>query len=525
MGGKVQMIFEGDEKKLADSLDRQRTKLRNLQAEFDKLKAKGKSAGDGVSRGMKKGTGSLAKMRKGFTQLIGPIASVGAAVGTVTKLMGELNEERLRGAAMAKDNFGMLQQLGQISKSPADFRNMIRMASDTSIKEGVPFNEAGAGVFAGRSLEMSDREIKDLQPVARLVGDYGGAIRGVGKMFAGFTRKETGSARAIFNKMGVAAETSDVSLDEFAPEAIGIAAPFRQIGLSDEEGLAAMSVLSAGQGATPAIAATQLKSLATAIFKSDPKLGVKGLNLADAVRKIKSMPESDQIKHFLGRAEAARGLQGLTDKMGKYEPLVDRLHQEEALTDAGSPDTYLKSKLRNFESLGLVRSLLGERRSGAVNVLSEMASHGEGKLDWKTLENRAYTALREDPFADSFDRFQGRLNMGWFKAKEWAGLGNPEQMREYIESRTGASLGTAATGLRSLDRMLGPDGGEAAPDGPAWVRLQYAAEAMIRAAEAMEKSSEAPKIEDRRVQTFYGNPNERSQMRSPAGRHDSATGR
>ena len=503
MAGKVQMIFEGDGKKLEGELEKMRTKLRSVEAGFDKLKKAGKDTGDGVSKGMSKGAAGLDKVGKGFVNMLGPIVSVTAAIGAAKAILAEFNAERAKGLDASRGALVGFQKLAQISDGDSNkFRNLVGTAGAISVGEGTPLPESLDAVFAGASTNLTEEEMLALSPFARFSPEVQPVYRGVGKLLAGFTREEVGSALMGANKLGVAAKTSDISFAEFAPELATLGAPSRMIGIGDEDAMAALSVLSAGQGKNPDQAATQIKALMTAVRKSPKELGIRdsGLDLAGMVEAIGALPEEQRVKHFESNVRSASGLSAMTTKLSEMRSLSSRLYQEgDELT--GTPDSFMQRAANMFMSPALTRSLIENRRAIQEREISAMSAHGGGELDFETAHDRAKAYLSRATYLGTLEKIQGEAGLKMRSIwQSFTGEGG-EGVRDYMIEEFGVDVGGSRTEetLRALMDALRDN-----------------TEAVNR---------RGPSIEDNRTQINYGAPNARDQMRSPSGRKDPSTGR
>lgn len=521
MPPKIQLILEGDAKKLEAELEKVRNKLRKVEGNLAKVKDQGQKMGASSSR-------VLGYMKGSFIDLLGPIASVSGAIGLATKMLGEFNAERQRGVEGAKGALGGFQKLSQISAGdPNEFRRLVMMSAGISRREGVPFTESMDAVFSGRSLNLSKSEIKSLSPFAR-VANLEPVISGVGDVYAAFGRKEAGPALNVANKLGVTAAQSKVSMAEFAPKLSIIGAASRMIGVGDEEAMAALAFMSAGQGQSPEIGANQIRALMTAIRKSPDELGIKGMgSFIKMIKGISALDPEKRAKYFESEVRSAVGLAGLQMKLPQIEALTSDLAREQNVL-AGTPGSYLQGTIRAFESAPLVRGLMENRRSAANRELSAIAGHATGQLDFDTLMNNAYSALNNRKDMSTVEQFQARFNLLGYRFTNWLGWDSRGGVTDYMGGLTrrhafspDANIGVDITNPRAeetlsrLESALSENTDVLRANQGFWSRLVSMLEDLRR----------MPATVDNRSQTFYGAPNERAQMRSPSGRRDPSTGR
>jgi hypothetical protein len=515
MAAKVQMIFEGDSKKVVDEMEKMRTKLRSVEGELARVKEQGKRTSKAVGGMGKTGGAALAGLKSGFMSLVAPVAGVTGAIALATKALADFNAERQRGAESAKGAFAGLQKLAQISGGKAgEFRSLVNVSAQMSLREGVPFTDSMDAVFSGRSLDLTKQEIASLSPFAR-VAEIEPVISGVGDVYAAFGRDEAGPALNVANKLGVTAARSKVSMADFSPKLSIIGASARMIGVGDEEAMAALAFMSAGQGQSPEIGANQIRAVMTAIRKSPDDLGIKGMgSFAEMIRGIMALKPEDRAKYFESDVRAAAGLSGLTMKLPQIEALTSELDWEQSFR-AGTPTSYLQGTLRAFESAKIVRSLLANRRGAQERELSAMGAFGPGKLDFETLVDRALAALNARD-ETTVEKIQSRSYIGLYRLLDNIGFDMRDEIKDYMGDQERLRF-------TSRNEPVGVD-----------ITQPQAEKSLDLLNEALRENTEAVRgfwslfsapAEDKRTQIFYSSPNERAQMRTPSGRRDPSTGR
>jgi hypothetical protein len=427
--GNIKLVYDADEERALRGIQKLVQKQLEAERKFKDVGRAAKGAGTQAGRlgdkaeemGRKSGA-AVNKMKSGFEALgaaTGPLAATALLITQIRQGLQDVNAEAARAAESARGSFAGLQKLAQISGGkPEEFQRLISASARISRIHGVPFGDSMAAVFSGRSLQLSLGEIESLSPFGR-VADLDPVIGGVGDVYAAFGRKEAGSARDVANKLGVTAAESKVSLQEFAPKLSIIGAASRMIGVGDEEAMAALAYMSAGQGQSAEEGATQIKALMTAIRKSPRELGVRGAgSFVEMVRRIGALPEGDRTKFFTSNVRAAGGLAGLQMKLPSIEALVERLrHEQEVLS--GTPGSYMRSTVGVMESSVIGRGLLRERRGKVGRMLGEMALLGEGRLATQATidEAAAASVQRGEPRFIRAARLRAAT-----RAEEW-GLG------------------------------------------------------------------------------------------------------
>ena len=509
MAGKVQMIFEGDAKKVVDEMEKMRTKLRAVEGDLAKVKAQGKQMGDSSSQ-------ALGAMKQGFASMIAPIGSVAGAIGLATKMIREMNAEAERGAQAIKEAADPLSKLAQLSGSQGDLDRRIKAARDLSVQAGIPLGASAKTVFDAISAPgVTLGDVERVAPGGRLGLEYvPTAIEGAGAIREAFKGKDkTGSVMAIVNKAQMASDKSVADFAAMLSNTVQFAQPAARIGSTDEETFAALSV-TAGPGGNASEAATKLAALTGMMGKAGFKGGIAG-----GVERLMSMSEGERKEIIGGRKEAIAAYDILRVRLGLLRERTTEIEQAEALTGtAGSPFRQAVERARRNAILG------GEFRTRQADIelqMTEAGYFGVGRLGSEAARRELTTQrIREGEMPAQ--RYIRRA-AGWGAEQLNLGEGAVRAAEEEAPRATAAAgpLGALMQyNIWALDKIRGLFGGGGGSD--AFADVKDAAKDLKDAAETLKSS---PPVEDKRTQIFYGAPDERSQMRSPSGRIDPSTGR
>ena len=380
--GIVRFTLEGDEAKAVQAMLKVIDKQRIAERKFKDMGRAARGArdqtervGESAGRMGQRSDSAIGGMKRGFMTLIAPIASVGAGVALVTKALRDMNAERERGATALKGMGEGFKRLVQISGGrPEELQALTSLTTSIARGEGIAPAEAAQLVFTGRSLGFSVGELRKMAPIQR-IANLQSMVRGVGKFQQAFGA-DAGTPMAIFNKALVAAERSDIDVDALLTAAIQPAAAFARIGESDEQLLAAMSVLSGPGGKEPEIVATQIRSLATAFAKAPEQF--KGLGFFGAFEKARAMPEELRRELIMGRVEAASAYT-LMDKM--WPVLQKRLGDIQAAEAAtGTIGSAFRRTLGVVEGDPVMMALFRNRKAQVGQQLAEMGILGPSRL-------------------------------------------------------------------------------------------------------------------------------------------------
>lgn len=360
---KEKLVISGDAASAIRSYDQLEAKNRKLAADL-------RSARDAAKglKGEHKATG-----KEGGAALMGLAArwlSVGAAIGAAKKVLTGYREEQKRAAEGMKSAEEWLGKLAGLAGTPSEMRGLM-MKYYQSREQGLGRQEAAEFTFVAKSLDMlKHRELfAGMKGIAQPVP----TLTGVARLRAAMGAKETGTVRQVLNKLGVAAAVSPVTIEEFAPAAVGAAKPAAMVGARDEELLAALAHMALAEKSGE-VASTQLGSFAMAVSKK----GMGGVGLLEAARRIRAKKIPDQkLFEFFGRKEAMKGYKNLIDLMPKIEKLMRDL--DRAQRETGTPTDWAASAARAYEGVPQLR--LAKELRIAKEQVAVREEVGEGRTE------------------------------------------------------------------------------------------------------------------------------------------------
>lgn len=296
---------------------------------FQRLIAKEKELG----RAADKVTSKTRKTEKGMLTAFGPsmqgqlaamvtkAGAVTAVLGTVLKTLRSINAERERGAKLLAEHEAPEAKLLQLAGGDAaKYKTLRSQVKASRLQAGMSTEEASNLVFTLHSLGLGQGGHRAFFQGFKGITDPAALAEGAATMRAAFTPAEAGSVRSMANKLFTASGISKTKLEAFAPAATVGAQQARAIGMSDEEFLGAMAVLTRATK-SPETAATQLGALSDVAFRKG--LGGKGLlaALPDIRRAVEKLSPEKQVAWF-GNVEARRGFGALTGNLAEVQSAV-----------------------------------------------------------------------------------------------------------------------------------------------------------------------------------------------------------
>lgn len=310
MPSTIKYSIDADPQKFFAAINKSIAKLEELNSKTRK-----------VNRTGKKSTKIFDSMFGG----LGRIAGTAIGLGAVVQQMSKINQEAKAGAAALDQELDIRKKLAQIGVKPP-------FVHEIAASSGLTFEKAGNVVFTALSAGFSRAEVRDLTPgLSKIVTDPSELFGTVQKLKTQFGA-EAGTSREILNKVLKAAQSSPEGFQELAPEAVKAAAALQSIGGTQEELLAAASLVAEGEEAARAM--TGVRTLAGEIAKRRPDLRGKGLlesirilreeHTVDGQLDVQSLSLSIQEK----KAQASGVLLALN-----YERLVAR---HEGIVAAGA---------------------------------------------------------------------------------------------------------------------------------------------------------------------------------------------
>jgi hypothetical protein len=182
-------------------------------------------------------------------------------------------------------------QIAQVAGTEAEFREMSAL-SESLLARGAATSivESDKIVLALKAAnQLSEADVfGDIARVG-LVDELEGLVKAVNFMKQNFGEAESGGARAMLSKAFAAGGPSTFESIELLKEAAQVSGGAQKAGLSDEELLAALTVL-AESATSPELAKTLLRN----VFAAGAKKDIKSTGLADLIGQFQGQMQADR---------------------------------------------------------------------------------------------------------------------------------------------------------------------------------------------------------------------------------------
>jgi hypothetical protein len=344
-----------------------------------------------------KGFGS--KATAGMQSYAASLVSATALIGTATAALSAMNQAADQAAQKMLDSEMQLARLSELSGGSAFKLGKLKsLAAET-------FLEGGAGGLGEAAQTIYQLESAGKMEFRKLISDLYGTLGDPAEMVKFATafqttigKAETGTVRDIISKALGANPSAPAEAPMLLTAANRAAAPAKMLGLTDEEVLAAATVLTKAKG-TPEQAATQLESLLTALVTQVDDKGksvFKGLTLPAMLKKLEGMDktESEMVK-YLGRKEALAGSILLTANLEELAKV-----KREIIT---AQETDLVGRIIRARRLDPELSAMANvRRSAAELEMSTRGPLGIARLEGDAFINRESARSRTEGRSELF---------------------------------------------------------------------------------------------------------------------------
>ncbi len=307
---KVETIFDGDSAKLVQAIQKTNRSLQDMERHYKKIE--GASGKVGKENRQAFGARAAAELKSYAAGMIG----VGTWIGTVVKGLREVKQLGEDMAAKQRESRLGLASLGQLAETPAEMKQLVNRAKQVYAAGGAEsLDAAGRTVFQIASAgAMPNLEMFAQLRAQGLVEDPGAMAKAASTLVASMGAKETGTIRDVVSKAFGASKAAPSTAEQLLEAAAKSGTFARQLGISDEEVLAATTLVARATG-TAEQGGTRVASLVKSLAE---KGEFKGKSLAEIVGelKVRQMTAAEQ-KAYFGRSEAigafgviARQLQG-----------------------------------------------------------------------------------------------------------------------------------------------------------------------------------------------------------------------
>lgn len=272
---------------------------------------------------------------------IAPVVTLGGAISAVGRTLREIDQDAKNAAASIAGMVAATKALTQISGSPEELAQFKALSDRIAVGQGMTVEAARGLVFQAVSSGFSPQEIDRLAKVSRFTSEPGRAFAAAKIAQLQFGAAETGSAEAILAKQIVAARAGATTFDDFGELLSKVAPSARMIGATDEETMAALSVMTLS--GIPSEQASRM-SAALAFLQKDSQYANRGVLENLQALKTRFAPggvlnTAELSSYVKGDREAAAGLNVMIQNRGAIADLAARIDAENALV--GTPGSAL----------------------------------------------------------------------------------------------------------------------------------------------------------------------------------------
>lgn len=330
----IETHMSANEKQFVRALEASRREVAKLKEELREVVRAGKEAGRETEGGMRKSTAATDEGVKSIALYAAGFAAITAGARAAKAAIQEMDQARAEAAQRMRESEMGLGSLGQLALGdPQRERQLIEQAKQMYVGGGGPnLDTVARTLFAIESAQLNTEENRRLfTGLYGPIQDIPTLARGAATISAAMGTEETGSLRQILSKGAAASAYAPATIPELLEATALPAATGGMLKLSDEEILAATTVMSkilgVGQGGTA------MRSLTTSLLR---EAGFKDLTLPDAIKKIGGMGFTDeQLTSFLGE-EATAALEAVLPgaKIKGKRPFRN-LRYGEAITELG----------------------------------------------------------------------------------------------------------------------------------------------------------------------------------------------
>lgn len=259
---------------------------------------------------------------------------VRSSMGSILNLMRGVRQEADELGRKQRESEGGLGELAQLATSPQDMQRLVGLAKQTFSEGGAESLDAAARlVFSLQSAgALSQRQLFSQLGASKLVSDPAEFARASATLSESMGEAETGGFRALASKAFGASQFSPARAEELLIAAAQSGVFANQLGLTDEEILAATAVAATGIGT-----ASEGGTAITSLLKSLVTKGeFKGLSLEQSLDKIQASGMDDsELVEFFGRAEAAKAFGLLTANRGNFQRNLAAIRESERTDEVG----------------------------------------------------------------------------------------------------------------------------------------------------------------------------------------------
>lgn len=327
MAKTVKFTITTDQAQAIRGLAKFAVEMKKIEERTKKAAAAAREQGRAVDKAgdsMSNSVGKMLKMAAGYI-------SIGAAAGAAMMAIRDFQAESERIAAKQSQSELGISQLKQISKGDPDrFAHLIAESKKTFTEGGArSLEEAAAIQFQISSADLENQRKLVSESFETFGGDTSSVVKSAVSLQTAFGEKETGSFRDILSKATAVSDFTTANVPEILSGAASAGVSASALGISDEEVLAAVSILAKANEGSASIGGTQAEAIITAMLKQGEIGGTtfKGRSFAENITSIAEHDFKDdaEIIKFFGRKEGFKGAGVLSKNLGQLESIAGGL--------------------------------------------------------------------------------------------------------------------------------------------------------------------------------------------------------
>lgn len=439
--GKISVKMDSRERALWTGMQKIIGQQVKMQDGYRKVAKTSKTASDQQRRGMTRTGQDIANIA---VQYIG----LQAAIRGVTRVTNEMASARERAKQASTEGARGVGTLAQLAETPAQMKGLERLSMATFAEGGADtIEQAGRLIFSLESAgAMKQRKLFSEMQAIRLVEDSANMAASAAAMQAALGTKETGSMRALVSKAFGASPYSPSSAEAIITAAAQSGSMAGPLGISDEEMLAAVGVVSKpAKGAE--LAGTRVKALIKGLSLAEGEQ-FKGMSLKEAVKDIESRNLTPEgfVELMGARSEARIAYLDMLGNMDLYDQALKDVQTAERKDLVGT-------KLKLAESVDWLAAEKQKRIAKNKEVLTEMKGIGVSANLAEAAVSEWVTAQRDlAEWGNATDRQIAEIDIAYEKG--YTAIAETVFGAEWV--RENVRMGRSPSGLRELAGLIGP---------------------------------------------------------------------
>jgi len=373
---------------------------------------------------------------------------IGAGITEVIRLFGAMREAREEAMATWGEAEGGLARLSQLAESKKEYRALTARARNVFGMGGADSLEAAAKlVFQVESASASKYESLFAQlRSAQVIEDPAVMAKAMNTLQKTMGKRETGTMRALASKAFGASKFAPSAADELLEAAARSGTSAAALGMTDEEILAAVAIVSEGKGGHEQGGTYLAQMMRTLRQKGIFKGRSLRTALGDVQRITGGMTEED-AKTWFGRAQGREAFDILQTNLPRYDAALaevleaqrtDRVALKLSLPGT-DPAVYAARQARIAEAKEvLAKEELGSIGNIAEKVQTEFRTEAR-KSGWSNMAIELadrYQSLRRNWFGDRYflEQVRGDVQSAESRADIETAIGPEYSYREGARS-------------------------------------------------------------------------------------------